>query len=1414
MSLMRSLLLSVRPTPLILVFVCAASLFFSACTPAPSDPITTIAGGFSDPLGVAVDSSGNVYIADSGNHLIRKVDASGNSSTFAGNHTSGYSGDGGAAISAELSNPSGVAVDSLDNVYIADTGNHVVRMVDGSGNITTTVGTGTAGYSGDGGAAISAELSNPSGVALDSLDNLYIADTGNHVIRMMDGSGNITTMVGTGTAGYSGDGALAINAQLDSPHGVALDNGDNLYIADTLNHVIRTVDSSGNITTTVGMGTAGKSGDGDLALNAQLDNPYGVAVDSLDNIYVADAGNQRIRKIDPTDESISTFAGTGAAGYSGDGGNATSAELNNPRGVAIDSLGNVYIADTSNQVARKVTALQGLLAVPDKAATRSDRAVTIDVLANDRDVDSSAIISVTAVGAPISGTATITCSCMDLIVYTPTLAFKGTDIFTYTIEDSAGLTATATVSVTVTDGPIITTWVDDIFGRGVAIDKAGNVYVADYIDNIVYKFDANRTRAVFAGNGAYGYSGDGGPAISAQLDSPIGLAVDRLGNVYIADNGNGVIRKVTPNGKISTVAGTGVFGYSGDGGPATNAQLDSPVSIAVDDNSNLYIADSESNVVRKVDGSGTISTVAGTGVYGYRGDGGSATNAEFDQPFSVKVDGSGNLYIADLGNNVVRKVDSGGMISTVAGNGTAGDIGNGGLATRAELRFPLDLALDSRGALYIADIGNNIIRKVDPSGTISIVAGTGAYGYGGDDGPAIGAEFYLPMGIVLDRNSNLYIADLYNQSVRLVVLNHAPVAVADSASTTEEQAITLGVLANDHDVDSGDSFSVTVAGAPLHGGVLISGTTQIVYTPVLNFVGVDSFVYTIADGAGLTATATVSVTVTPVNDAPTATADSYSIGEDQALRVNAPGVLNNDSDIEHDPLHAVLVSGPNHGALTLNADGSFTYTPTANYMGTDSFTYKANDGALDSAGVSVNLLVTPVNDAPTASADSYSIGEDQALSVSAPGVLSNDSDMETDPLTVVLVSGPSHGTLALNADGSFTYTPAATYVGVDSFTYKANDGFVNSNAGLVNLTILAKAATHTSLQIAPNPALIGQSVTLTATVTPLNRTLPNLTGNVTFQEGDLILGTAPLSNNFASFTKSDWSAGLHPITAHYSGDSLSAASVSIVVTQQIVVLPLARNDVASTPPGQAVTMAVLANDLDPAAGGLIVESIARPAHGGATITASGQTVTYTPTPDFQGIDSFTYVMRDQKGQTDQALVVILVGAAQVGSVSSIINTELAFSGSQTHLSLTLPAGVYPENLTAKDIFYLAYTQSQTANNPTTIDPGLGNLQFGNLIFDLAAYANAGKLDHFNFASPVTLTITYDPALVGALQPETLTLLYWNGTMWTADGITVLNHNVVNHQLTVTLAHLSEFGLFGQIPSVNPGQRLYLPWISR
>jgi len=344
--------------PLRIALLILLALAANLTAPAQTQSLSALTVPLILPSAVVFDSAGNLYFAETANHGIRKVDTTGHITTIAGTGIEGFSGDAGPAISAALDSPQGLALDIANNLYLADTHNHRVRRIDAAtGIITTIAGTGTPGFSGDNAPATSAQLSLPTALALDTTGNLYLADTGNHRIRKISTTGIITTIAGTGTQGFSGDGGSALAAAIDSPTGLALDTENNLYLADTHNHRIRRIDATtGIITTIAGTGTQGFSGDTIAATSAQIALPHGLTVDATGNLYLADMGNHRIRRIDATTGLITTVAGDGTQSFAGDGGPAIAASLDTPRATTLSPSNLLTLADTGNQRIRQLTA--------------------------------------------------------------------------------------------------------------------------------------------------------------------------------------------------------------------------------------------------------------------------------------------------------------------------------------------------------------------------------------------------------------------------------------------------------------------------------------------------------------------------------------------------------------------------------------------------------------------------------------------------------------------------------------------------------------------------------------------------------------------------------------------------------------------------------------------------------------------------------------------------------------------------------------------------------------------------------------------------------------------------------------------------------------------------------------------------
>lgn len=303
---------------------------------------------------------------------------------------------------------------------------------------------------------------------------------------------------------------------------------------------------------------------------------------------------------------------------------------------------------------------------------------------------------------------------------------------------------------------------------GVATDQKGNVFFSDQNANVIRKVDRFGIITAIAGMGSSGYSGDGGPATAAKIYWPTGVAVDGIGNVFISDQFNNVIRKVDTSGIITTLAGTGTIGYSGDGGPATACQFWHPNDVGVDTAGNVYVADRDNQVIRKITTGGMIYTVAGTNVSGYGGDGGPATNAQLNFPSGICLDKTGDIFVADLYNNRIRKIDTAGIITTIVGTGASGYSGDGGPATAARINSISALSADKIGNIYFADYYNYVIRKIDAAGIISTIAGNGINSYYGDGVMATTASISSIEGVAADTSGNVFIADFYNARVRKI----------------------------------------------------------------------------------------------------------------------------------------------------------------------------------------------------------------------------------------------------------------------------------------------------------------------------------------------------------------------------------------------------------------------------------------------------------------------------------------------------------------------------------------------------------------------------------------------------------------------------------------------------------------------
>lgn len=666
------------------------------------------------PLGILRwNKTGELLINDYHMHVTWRIDHDGILHRFAGTGIPGYSGDGGPALEARLNSPHDIAQDKYGNVVINDIHNQVYRRVDvETGIIETIIGTGKLGRGGDGGPATEAELDTHCGIAIAANGDIYISSEWTNNIRRVDAEtgiidlfaghqarhhpsevGNSKPFFGPGLSlgGYSGDGGSKEVAGFYHPEHLALDSKGDLYVCDNSNDRIRKIDMrTGIVTTVLGNGQRASNGDGGPATEASTLMPDAVHIDAHDNLYVGEKYGFRVRKVAGKTGVVTTIAGTGVPGMGEEGVKATETEVNSVEvGMWGDPDGTVFYSDCGGRTRR--------------------------------------------------------------------------------IDGETGVVTTVLGGVTNHDGEVATEGF--LTGpNGLSVGPDGHIYIADIWSQRIRAIDSETgiIRTV-AGNGARAYGGDGGPATEAYLGNPYDVSVDSQGTVVIADTRHGHVRRVEADGIIHNVAGAAFQWDKGDGGPALNANLDHVAAIAHDADDNIYVGDTGVGRVRKIDGkTGIIHTVVGIGLPGNSGDGGPATQARLGAVSAMTFDSAGNMYIADSNNHVIRKVDTNGIITAVVGTGEQGFFADGTLATEASIDSPSGVAVSSEGTLYFSDSENDRVRRVKADGTIETVAGSDERGSFGDGGPATEASLNTPFGIAFYGDDVLLISEQFGHRVRAV----------------------------------------------------------------------------------------------------------------------------------------------------------------------------------------------------------------------------------------------------------------------------------------------------------------------------------------------------------------------------------------------------------------------------------------------------------------------------------------------------------------------------------------------------------------------------------------------------------------------------------------------------------------------
>lgn len=694
----------------------------------------------------------------------------------AGNGNPNYQGDGVLATATGVST-NDVAVDQDGNFYLGGQSGRVRKVTTATGLISTIAG---GGEKYEDGVATDAALHSPEFVATDRSGNVYFSEPIIHIVRKITPAGQIQTVIGSvgnyhnAIGGYSGDGGPATQARLNRPQGLTVDHLGNLYVVDQGNYRVRRVSANGVITTVAGSGLSGTTGDGGLATSART-SPQNVTVDSAGNLYINES--TRVRKVDIVTGIITTVAGGGSS--TTDNMPATQTSYGLIRGPAMGSDGAMYLADyRTNKVFRigtdGISRMIGVTSTP----------LSLDV---DRFGNIYVVEQIPAFVRKLISTS-------DVIPPTVKITGPSTNGSFVSAVNYQTIQGTISDNLEVTHGA----WRNDRGGGGtfsigwpgqpnfwqqinVPLQPGTNVITVtgwdvagnSSSDTLKMEFVVGTPFSTVAGTRTSGYSGDNASGLAAQLWSPETLIVDATGNILVAERGNHIVRKILPDGTITTFAGTGQLGSSGDNGSATAALLNEPSGLALDAVGNLYISDTRNHRIRKVATNGVMTNFAGTGVRGFSGDGGAATAAQLSLPVGLTFDQAGNLFVADAGNNRIRKISPAGVINTIAGGKISDSSVDGIPATEYPLKFPTAVAFAPSGELYLSDTGKNSIRKIDANGILTTVTS-------GDNGlSSLG-------NLAFDRKGVLYIADPKNNLVQF----HVP-GIAFGRATGGNQINTL-----------------------------------------------------------------------------------------------------------------------------------------------------------------------------------------------------------------------------------------------------------------------------------------------------------------------------------------------------------------------------------------------------------------------------------------------------------------------------------------------------------------------------------------------------------------------------------------------------------------------------------------------
>ncbi|OGV77489.1 MAG: hypothetical protein A3K18_12010 [Lentisphaerae bacterium RIFOXYA12_64_32] len=1309
---------------------------------------------FLNPDGVAVDSTGNLFVTDYNNHTIRKITPWGVVTTIAGLAGSPGSADG-TGSAARFHYPRGVTVDSAGNVYVADEGNDVIRKVTAAGVVTTL-----------------AASSGGIGVAVDSAGTVYVASPREHIILKVTPGGTVTILAGWPGISGSTDGT-GNAARFDQPSSVAVDSAGTVYVGDSSNHAIRKVTSAGEVTTfaagvgypagvavnAAGMvfvtdgnytilqvtpegvvttlaGDAWGQGYADgTGASARFDHPRGLAADSAGNVFVADWGNNTIRKV--TSAGVVTTLVTGSVRAHGSAdGTGRAARFSYPRGLTVDSAGNVYVADFNNCTIRKVT----------PAGVTTTLAGSVGAWGS----------------ADGTGSAARFAEPWDVAVDSAGNLFVA-DYFNNTIRKvtPAGVVTTLAGTAGVSGNADGTGGMARFSSpTGVAVDGAGNVYVADSSNHAIRKITSAGEVTTLAGSG-------GG------LSRPNGVAVDSAGTVYVADVWNHTILKVTPAGLVTTLAGSAGVPGSADG-TGSAARFYIPAGVAVDNAGNVYVADSNNCTIRKVTPAGVVTTIGGSvGVMG--GADGVGVAAIFACPTGVAMDSDGNLFVVDPSDNRIIK----GTLIYPPPSVAFAQVSSSCAESAGTVYLPVTL-----------DAASDLTVTVDYAVTGGTATGDGVdYTVTNDTltfNPGETSKdivvtiqddaIYEPDETIEITLSSLSNAVLSTPTVHTFTIlnddNRVPViAESDSQAVAVDEdsapvAFNLTLHATDPDGDAITWSILTPAG---HGAATADGTGTgkvIGYTPLLNWNGTDSFVVQVTDGLGGTDTITVNVTVNARNDAPANTvvpsvSGAHHFG--QVLTVGK-GTWTDTTDTSVSGASTLTYSyqwqraDSAAGANAANIDGAMTSTYALTLADNGKYVCvvvtATDDGVglpeTQSAALSTSWTLV-ANAAPViAQGDGIAVTMDEdgnPAGWSVPLVSADDADNDT--LTWSKLSGPSHGTALVNGTGAspavLTYAPNANWSGNDSFVVQVSDGLGGTDTITVDVTV--NPVNDAPVLDAIGNKQVNEQALLTFTATATDLDLPAQTLTFSLDQASLDAGMTITSGGALAWTPTEAHGGTgYAVTVTVMDNGANPATLTDAETFTITVNEVNRAPVLGLIGDKAVdeqaalTFTAAATDPDLPAQALTFSLDAASLGMGMTITAGGA-FSWAPTEAQGGMGyAVTVTVTDNGGDpaslTDSETFTITVSEVNVAPVLTDVPATATID--------ELAAYTFDANATDTDVPVQALTFT-LINGPVgaVLDPVTG-------VFTWTPAENQGPAGH-------TFTVSVSDGVTNTDHSVTLTV---------------------------------------------------------